>query len=55
MENIMLKERGNLAKGVVLIDFGIAGLMQNPHERCEEGTIRYVPPELLTGASYTPD
>jgi serine/threonine protein kinase len=55
LENIMLRERGNLSKGIVLIDFGIAGLMLNSREHCEEGTLRYAPPELLTGSSYKAD
>lgn len=54
-ENIMLREKGDLSQGLVIIDFGIAGRLQNLNEKHHEGTVRYVPPELVSGSSYTAD
>jgi serine/threonine protein kinase len=49
LENIMLRHRGDIGNGLVIIDFGIAGRLQNTNEKHHEGTVRYSPPELITG------
>jgi|LauGreDrversion4_2_1035121.scaffolds.fasta_scaffold13700_1 serine/threonine protein kinase len=51
----MLRHKENLDSGLVIIDFGIAGTLQNLHERHSEGTLRYSPPELLSGSCYKAD
>lgn len=50
----MLRKRSNLTKGLVIIDFGIAGQLSR-NEKQIEGTIRYAPPELLNGKNLTAD
>lgn len=55
LENILLKERGNIDKGLKLIDFGIAGKTQFDLEQHKAGTLRYCPPELVSGKSFKAD
>jgi serine/threonine protein kinase len=55
LENIVLKEKGKINRGLVIIDFGLAGDLQKRKEKHFEGTIRYAPPELMSGLNYHAD
>ena len=51
----MLREKGSLNKGIVIIDFGLAGNLQKMKEYHLEGTIKYAPPELMSGSNLHAD
>jgi serine/threonine protein kinase len=55
LENVMLREKGSLNKGIVIIDFGLAGNLQKMKEYHLEGTIKYAPPELMSGSNLHAD
>lgn len=54
-ENIVLREKGQINKGIVIIDFGLAGDLQKMKEKHIEGTIMYAPPELMSGSNLHAD
>jgi serine/threonine protein kinase len=51
----MLIEKGDLSKGIKLIDFGISGKVQLSLEQHKAGTLRYCPPELVAGEYFKAD
>lgn len=54
-ENILLVDEVDIKAGLKLIDFGIAGRQQFDHQEHKGGTLKYCPPELLSGLSYKAD
>ena len=47
--------KGDLTKGLKIIDFGIAGKIQLSFEKHKAGTFKYCPPELLSAESFYAD
>ena len=50
-----MRERGSISRGVIIIDFGLAGNLQKMKEYHLEGTIKYAPPELMSGSNLHAD
>jgi len=50
-----MQDRCDYKKGIKLIDFGIAGQQVKQMEQHKAGTLRYSPPELVSGSSYEAD